>query len=252
MKIRLFSDLHTEFWKNNIKQNLNKFVTYSKFDLETVAIIPGDCVCFKYQEDCIEFFEILSQRFKLVLYVPGNHFYYNTNIFGSQINMNLPENVKILNNEFLDFEGYRFLGSTLWIELKNPLNAFNVQNNLNDFHVIKTNSNKIINVKDVQRQFVESVDFLISNIIPNSIVITHHAPSNNSIHLKYKHSKLNDGFASSLEYLILGSQPLFWFHGHIHDSVDYTLDKTRIVCNPFGYLNKEENPLYIKDLTFEI
>ena len=26
-----------------------------------------------------------------------------------------------------------------------------------------------------------------------------------------------------------------WFHGHTHDTYDYMIDQTRILCNPKGY-----------------
>ena len=32
-----------------------------------------------------------------------------------------------------------------------------------------------------------------------------------------------------------------WIHGHTHDSVDYEIGATRVVCNPFGYKNKKTN-----------
>jgi Icc-related predicted phosphoesterase len=33
-----------------------------------------------------------------------------------------------------------------------------------------------------------------------------------------------------------------WIHGHTHESMDYTLAGTRVVCNPRGYLPDEPNP----------
>lgn len=40
---------------------------------------------------------------------------------------------------------------------------------------------------------------------------------------------LTTGFASNLEDLIIKYQPELWIHGHVHDAVDYSLGKTRLI-----------------------
>jgi Icc-related predicted phosphoesterase len=68
-----------------------------------------------------------------------------------------------------------------------------------------------------------------------SVVVTHHAPSFRSISPEFAKSPLNPGFASDLEKFILKHSPEIWIHGHIHESADYQIGKTRVVCNPLGY-----------------
>ncbi|NVO04742.1 MAG: hypothetical protein HXX19_01700 [Rhodoferax sp.] len=83
-----------------------------------------------------------------------------------------------------------------------------------------------------------------------TVVITHHAPSIESVPLRYKTDLLSAAYASNLEHLM--GKTALWIHGHIHDSVDYSLGpggglKTRVVCNPRGYLHKNgghENPRF--------
>jgi hypothetical protein len=45
-----------------------------------------------------------------------------------------------------------------------------------------------------------------------------------------------------------------WVHGHTHDSFDYTLNGTRVVCNPRGYAKGgvNENPLFDPNLMVEV
>jgi predicted phosphodiesterase len=45
-----------------------------------------------------------------------------------------------------------------------------------------------------------------------------------------------------------------WIHGHTHDSFDYRLDGTRVVCNPRGYAKDgaNENPLFDAGFMIEI
>jgi hypothetical protein len=46
--------------------------------------------------------------------------------------------------------------------------------------------------------------------------------------------------------LVDGSRARVWIHGHTHDSFDYFLNGTRVVCKPRGYVKDgvNENPLF--------
>lgn len=45
-----------------------------------------------------------------------------------------------------------------------------------------------------------------------------------------------------------------WIHGHTHDSFDYLLNGTRVVCNPRGYVKDgvNENPRFDPELMIEV
>ena len=47
----------------------------------------------------------------------------------------------------------------------------------------------------------------------------------------------------------LEHQPRLWIHGHTHESFDYQIGKTRVVCNPRGYASIEENHCFRPDYT---
>jgi len=55
-----------------------------------------------------------------------------------------------------------------------------------------------------------------------------------SIHQRFAGSPVNLCFVSDAEYLLEGVD--LWIHGHTHDSFDYRLGGTRVVCNPRGYV----------------
>jgi hypothetical protein len=40
--------------------------------------------------------------------------------------------------------------------------------------------------------------------------------------------------------------------GHTHESFDYEIGKTRVVCNPRGYASTEENKGFRPDYTFVV
>jgi hypothetical protein len=73
------------------------------------------------------------------------------------------------------------------------------------------------------------------------VVVGHHCPSRQSVHPKYAHDTvMNGGFASDLDdFIAYRPQIKLWTHGHTHESFDYMIGETRIVCNPRGYLRHE-------------
>jgi hypothetical protein len=87
-----------------------------------------------------------------------------------------------------------------------------------------------------------------------TVVITHHAPSTRSIHARFGDSPLNACFISRLEHLMDAARVRLWVHGHTHDSFDYTVNGTRVVCNPRGYARNgvDENPRFDPDLTIDV
>jgi hypothetical protein len=86
------------------------------------------------------------------------------------------------------------------------------------------------------------------------VVITHHAPSPKSIHPRFAGSAINACFVSDVESLMGAQRAALWIHGHTHDSFDYTVSGTRVVCNPRGYSknNVNENPLFDPNLVVTI
>lgn len=86
------------------------------------------------------------------------------------------------------------------------------------------------------------------------MVITHHAPSRHSIHPRFGDSLLNACFVSDAAHLLGADRVSLWIHGHTHDSFDYRVNGTRVVCNPRGYARGgvNENPLFDPDFTVEV
>jgi hypothetical protein len=44
----------------------------------------------------------------------------------------------------------------------------------------------------------------------------------------------------------------FWFHGHMHDSIDYQVGECRVLCNPRGYNYYQLNPNFEQFFELEI
>jgi Icc-related predicted phosphoesterase len=109
---------------------------------------------------------------------------------------------------------------------------------------------------DTLQFHLESVSFL-ENILSEkfegvTIVLTHHAPTPSSVAQRFEGSLLSPAFASNLVPLILAHQPDLWVHGHVHDSFNYMIGATRVVCNPRGYFPHELNPEFDPTLVIEV
>lgn len=236
MKIGLVSDLHIEF--SNI--------ILPKEDID-VLIMAGDiCVVRDIHKDyCYEFFKNINDNFERVVMVMGNHEHYSGDISTSYLI--LKEyfvdkgfyNIHLLENEIYPYNGYNFLGCTLWTDFDNGNidSMFYVQRGMNDYRIIKYGDNSLC-PQDTYNINQESRNFIIQNEnLDNIIMVTHHTPSYDSCDTKYKYeSHLNTAYHNNFNsYLHDKSNFKLWVHGHVHDPFDYYIDKTRVVCNPRGY-----------------
>jgi Icc-related predicted phosphoesterase len=125
-----------------------------------------------------------------------------------------------------------------------------IQYGLNDYHCIKfkTSSNDLRRLipNDTLQEHIDSIVWL-DNEFNNTwegptVVVTHHAPSIQSIASIFKADKAyNTGYASNLESHIKMWKPEFWLHGHMHLPFDYMVDNTRVICNPSGYTDQRSD-----------
>ena len=224
MIIQIASDLHLEFGSNA------KIVRNTAAD---VLVLAGDItVGAGYIEAALEQF---AARFPQVVYVLGNHELYGASYKGVRARLaGLPKNVHLLDNEIVTLYGYRFLGSTMWFP--QPKRAD--ENDLSDFSSIYDFN------PWVYEQNAASVKWLCENVILGDVVVTHHLPSHRSVHARYVGSALNEFFVCDVERVIELRRPSLWIHGHTHQSCDYRLNETRVVCNPYGYKGQETNPKF--------
>ncbi|HEX7580609.1 MAG TPA: metallophosphoesterase, partial [Thermoanaerobaculia bacterium] len=75
-----------------------------------------------------------------------------------------------------------------------------------------------------------------------TVVVTHHAPSPQSVAPHFTGDPLSPSFASDLTGLIERTRPALWIHGHTHHPVDYQVGATRVLSNQWGY-PKESLPM---------
>lgn len=160
-------------------------------------------------------------------------------------------------------ERTRFIGATLWTDFRlygTPESSMAIaQERLDDFRVISVERGykmRALRPADTVRLHNASVAFLRKELSQPfdgvTVVVTHHAPSPRSIAPKFQGNPLNPAFASDLEGMIRAYKPSLWIHGHMHDSFDYTIGRTRMICNPRGYFPDQLNPRFDPCFVVEI
>ena len=249
MKIQILSDLHLEF---------------GPFDPPDVG---ADVVILAGDTD-VKGRGITWARshFKLaqVLYVSGNHEYYGEVL--PEHTEKLRElccgtNVHFLEREAVMIDGITFLGCTLWSDFalggNSVLAQLTASTDMNDFRVIRVSpSYRKLQPQDVVKIHIQSREWLRQELAhrigERIVVVTHHAPSERSIPARFAGDPLNPAFASRLDSLVETSAAAYWIHGHMHDSADYTIGATRVICNPRGYYPHALNPGFSPGLVVEI
>ena len=206
---------------------------------------------------------------KPVLYVAGNHEFYGSSIDGAAAelkNLCAATHVHVLDRDEIVVGDVRFLGTTLWTDFelfgdarRNSQAAAEATRLIRDFSRIAFGPDgAAFTPNDSAALFRQHAAWLEARLaVPHAgptVVITHHAPSPRSIHPRFDGSLLNACFVSDLERLTGADRVQLWIHGHTHDSFDYGVNGTRIVCNPRGYAKDgvNENALFDANLTIEV
>ncbi len=248
MKIQIISDLHQEFG-------------YLQFPTKNcdLLILAGDVNLG------IKGISWIKENIKdiPVLYVLGNHEYYKGS-YPKTLNKIMSEangsNVHVLENKSIELNGITFHGTTLWTDFSifgSPVEYGMIcQEKMNDYKKIRRDpSYSKLRTLDTFKIHKYSRDWLETSLknsrTDTNIVITHHAPSLKSIPDKYKSDPVTAAYASNMEDFIKKYKPQYWIHGHIHTPIKYSIDQTKVVCNPQGYPDEKYNG-YEKELIIEV
>ncbi|MEW6533594.1 MAG: metallophosphoesterase [Thermodesulfobacteriota bacterium] len=250
MRIQVLSDLHLDFGPLDLPET----------DADAV-VLAGDI------QPKLGGLKWARKAFpsKPVMYVMGNHEYYGKSIpylTNKLRNEAESSNVLVLENEAATIDGVKFLGCTLWTDFglfdRIGLAAATAGEEMNDYERIRLSTHHFrkLQPKDTMMLHSRSRAWLKKEIENCSadlkvVVVTHHAPSMLSVPPDLQTDVLTAAYASNLDDFIANSGVALWVHGHIHTSADYTIEQTRVVCNPRGYVgcpNPEFNPGLVIDI----
>lgn len=268
MKVALCSDLHLEFADLDIKNTDNAQVLILAGDIMTanelheypegitnpswVNGLPGRA---KTAQEYRDFLKRCSQEFDHVLYVAGNHEFYNgkwnqtlTTLRSECIKFH---NVHFMENDTFVLDDVTFIGGTLWTDMNrhDPLTLRTVQDMMNDYRIIRVEDRDYGKLRpdDTILRHHRTLKYIANVTAEKSdqkfFVVGHHAPSKLSTKPRYEDDVLMNGAYSSdlSEFILDRPQIKVWVHGHTHDNFDYTIGETRVVANPRGYVGYERS-----------
>jgi len=242
VKLQIISDLHLEHRCLDFKDVLPPSSTR-----DTVLALLGDIGSpLTNATPFASFLRACSERYLMVLYVPGNHEYYNhSGIDVASVNSSLEEmcrqfnNVHFLNNAIARFQDVCFIGSTLWSYV--PLeHKVEVENYLNDYRLIWKSRDQRITVEDTNAEFEKSKAFIegaVFDAIRNGlkpVVLTHHTPSFVGTSApRFEGKPTTHAFSTKLS-CPTGTIRL-WCCGHTHHNFHHSEEGYELISNQYGY-----------------
>ena len=241
MKIRLLSDLHQEFFHDQL--------LYEPLG-EDVLVVAGDLAVGATRT--IEALKRFAEKIANVVYVTGNHEYYHNDM--RQVNEAIVKGTKGTNVHFLNpgsvtIDEVTFIGGTLWSNFnQDAIAKFACARSINDFSIIKG-----FNTDKCAELYVEHAKFIkeaYAKLPGKKVIVTHFLPDTACIAEQYRGpDPLNNYFANNLGNWIADLTDVpYWLFGHTHDNVDVTIGETRCIANPYGY-NRNAN---YKEMVVEV
>jgi predicted phosphodiesterase len=282
MKVLVLSDLHLE---------LASFAVPAGLDYDAV-ILAGDIHSPGHRAVHWARRESIFGTEKPILFVPGNHEYYNVELSTElqQMRAAAPQgtNIVVLDRDEVVIgkslmttnTPVRVLGCTLWTDFALPVldaNGYSEQDvgwaldvanrRVRDFDCISLDFGRPSD-RERRRRLLTAEDTLARHWVDRSwlqrklaepfdgktVVVTHHSPSRLSVAPKYAGDRLTPAFVSDLPAEFF-EVPTLWVHGHTHWPVDAQIGRCRLISNPRGYRIKDgsfENQHFDPKLIIEV
>lgn len=254
MRIQIFSDLHADVLP------IEPILIAENID---AVVVAGDTA-----EGARRAFEQLRQIVPMaipIVMILGNHEYYRrflppeleeARALAPSFNVNLLEDAEVA------LAGVRFVGATLWTDYRlfgDGRQAAVMQTcaaAMNDHRLIGWLKKPWLRFRPQEAELLHQrsrafIEEALAVPFPGpTVVVTHHAVHRNSVAPVYRDDWVTAAFVSDLSKLIEAHQPALWIHGHVHNSFDYRVGQTRVICNPHGY--GDENPAFDCTLVVDV
>jgi DNA repair exonuclease SbcCD nuclease subunit len=255
IRFQYFSDIHLEFYNDNIAKINRLFVKKLEdcHNKPNILLLAGD-IGKPSNKSYHSFLNSISPLYDKIFITTGNHEYYKM-IYHTTFELDercrdicrsLPhDNVIFLQNETYNItDTLSIFSGTFWSHI--PTSKHNdIMSSINDYRLIPNFSPSLSSLLHD-----ESVSILNNNIINNEdmkwIVMSHHLPSFHLIDNKYRsyNTDMNYAFASNIS---ISNHPniLAWVYGHTHSPNK----EGKYYCNPIGYPNENKNWTLFKEFS---
>jgi Icc-related predicted phosphoesterase len=249
------SDLHLEF----------SAAEYPEISQEAdVIILAGDTAVTPRD---LQFYvgTIRMETAAPIIVVLGNHEYYGHQLVSVPLDyivaLSKIDDVYMVERGAAHIGNVRFFGATLWSFIPDGL-AVKIAKDIEDYHSIYNEDPEFekhpscVTPTQTVQKWRDSVKFLDDALGRKfdglSVIVTHYAPSINSVVSEYVGDPVGCAFYSDLDYLIEKHQPRLWVHGHMHQMRAYRIGDTQVLCNPRGYPFEALNTGFINNFIYEI
>ncbi|TWB45834.1 metallophosphoesterase [Nitrospirillum pindoramense] len=167
------------------------------------------------------------------------------------------QGVTLLERDEAIVHGIRFLGCTLWTDVRlfagddlaqvrsdaTTLVGDRYSPRMTDYHAIRVAAGGYRKLRPLDTATVHqrSVTWLQERLAaPHNgptVVVTHHAPSARCLPQGAAEDRFSAAYASRLDWLVEESGAAAWCYGHVHEppAEEIRIGRTRLVSNPRGY-----------------
>jgi predicted phosphodiesterase len=255
MKLWILSDLHIDVNRRF------PFELPEPHPAHDVLIVAGD-ICQGLAEG-VSFIVSQNLNAKPVIYIGGNHEFYGYDRHAELANGRAEAarypNVHLLERDSVLIGGVEFLGCTLWTDYeyagqREQARAMHwAARRMSDHRLIldgKSAWSPERALDEHKRSRAWLSDHLAQSAPRPRVVITHHAPSRQSVRERYRTDLLTAAFASDLDDLV--AKATLWVHGHLHASADYHVGACRVLANPRGYVGIHEDREFNPTLSVDV
>lgn len=222
-----------------------------------VLVVAGDVGEGWHQ--AVSWLQAASRRSLPIVFVAGNH-----ELFGHDFFDTHPEELDRIGVHLLEpttsieIDGTRFVGGTLWTDFAvagdQAAGMWWSKGSYPDYWNIDVGMRRLrpADLLEAHRKQLAAMEVELSTEFDGpTVVVTHHAPHPQSLRGGVISGPADGSWGSDLSAVIERYQPALWVHGHVHESRDYTIGETRIVCNPRGY-GPAGNPVFRGDLVIDV
>jgi predicted phosphodiesterase len=227
----VISDTHLNLWKYKPEQIAAIFPGTSPN-----LILAGD-IGDPDEESLYTALDIARKRYKRVIYIPGNHEFYNREPGSKKTPASTLSWFQNLDDQWSNFhffyrrneliDGIRVLGATGWSTSPKGTTWSNI-------------------ISAEGRQDIDFLEQSISRSKEPVLVVTHYPSTLRVLQENFKYKITQYDYAQDLERLYRNPVNT-WVFGHVHQAHDFKMPysssmngagEVRIVCNPYGYPNE--------------
>ena len=223
----VISDTHLNMWKYKPEQLVQLF------SFQTPNLILAGDIGDPDEQTLHEFLNIARNKYKRVIYVPGNHEFYSEERGSKKTPAAVLDWFQKLDDQWANFhffyrrneviDGVRILGATCWSTAPTGTTWSNI----------------------ISMEGKKDIDFIQKGLMSKEpvLVISHYPSTLRVIKDNFKNSDTLYNYGQDLEWVY--RYPLnTWVFGHVHQKHNFSIPyestlygngKVRIICNPHGY-----------------